>query len=203
MRLKTSAALMSMDAPVTLASVPAPSADIMFAMAKEGVLETLECMPSIEMKDAPPVDLAICMATPAVPDEGPGAEVRQQTNAVEAELRLRYAQEVATRAAIRFSSSSPTSTKTGATRRKRSFVVAVDDEHDANEDEQQQEHLQKHGEGEGEESIENDVQHKQKSPNVGGNVVPFRRRRSSTGEGRKRILDSTTLSENKEIPNTA
>jgi len=78
--------------------------EITYALASRGA-SFLECLPSIEMKDAPSIDLATCMATPVIPDEGPGAEVRQRAAAIateaQAQLRLRYAEEITARAAVR------------------------------------------------------------------------------------------------------
>ena len=103
--VKTSA--IAMDAPVdsALPLSPGPSgSEIVYSLTSRG-LTSLECLPSIEMKDAPPVDIAFCMATPVVPDEGPGAEVRERAANMaaqaEAQLRLRYAEEIAARAAVR------------------------------------------------------------------------------------------------------
>ncbi len=90
--------------PDTTIISPAPSMEINYALASRGV-SFLECLPSIEMKDAPSLDLATCMATPVIPDEGTGAEVRQRAAAIaneaEVELRLRYAEEITARAAVR------------------------------------------------------------------------------------------------------
>jgi hypothetical protein len=84
----------------------APASELVYAVSTEG-FQTLECLPSIEMKDAPPLDIAMCMASPMIPEEGPGAEARQRAAAmaarVEAELRMRYVQEVAARSALRVS----------------------------------------------------------------------------------------------------
>ena len=89
------------------AQVPPPSSEIAYAFASEGIT-SIECLP-LEMKTAPSLsasmDLAMCMATPVIPDEGPGAEVRQRVAAIgaqaEAQLRLRYAEEIASRAVVR------------------------------------------------------------------------------------------------------
>lgn len=86
---------------------PVPSADIVYAIATKGLPST-ECLASMEMKDAPSLDLAVCMATPVVPDEGPGVEVRQRIAAItkqaEFQIRLRYAEEIAARTAVRMRS---------------------------------------------------------------------------------------------------
>ena len=102
--VKTSAVLVDSPMETSLPLSPAPSADLVFAIATKGLPST-ECLANIEMKDAPSLDLAMCMATPVVPDEGPGAEVRQRAAAMNAQaemqLRLRYAEEIAARAAVR------------------------------------------------------------------------------------------------------
>ncbi|KAL4513372.1 hypothetical protein Ndes2526B_g05049 [Nannochloris sp. 'desiccata'] len=100
------ASAMALDAPPdTTIGSPAPQPEISYALASRGI-SFLECLPSIEMKDAPSVDLATCMATPVIPDEGPGAEVRQRAAAIatqaEEQLRLRYAEEITARVAVRF-----------------------------------------------------------------------------------------------------
>ena len=97
---------MAFDAPpdTTIPMSPAPSTEITYALASRGI-SFLECLPSIEMKDAPSLDLATCMATPVIPDDGLGAEVRQRAAAIateaEAQLRLRYVEEITARAAVR------------------------------------------------------------------------------------------------------
>jgi hypothetical protein len=89
----------------TVMMSPAPSAEVTYALASSGVASFLECLPNIEMKDAPSVDIAQCMLNEIIPDEGIGAEVRQRAaalaNEAEIEIRLRYAEEITARAAVR------------------------------------------------------------------------------------------------------
>lgn len=95
--------------PADVVSAPLPpsgNTEVVFAMTTESFATAMECLPNLEMSDAPPLEVASCMATPVIPDDGgPGAEVRQRVGALnaqaEAQLRLRYAEEVTARAAVR------------------------------------------------------------------------------------------------------
>lgn len=95
------------NADTTALHVQGPSStEVVFAITKESFATAMECLPSLEMADAPPVDVAVCMATPVVPDEGGhGEEIRQRAASlgqrVETELRLRYVEEITSRAAVR------------------------------------------------------------------------------------------------------
>jgi hypothetical protein len=110
------ASAMALDAPphTTIVSPGPAGPEIAYALASRGA-SFLECLPNIEMKDAPSVDLATCMATPVIPDEGPGAEVRQRAAAIateaEEQLRLRYAEEITARAAVRLGRGTSSSRK--------------------------------------------------------------------------------------------
>ena len=112
MRARVKIGAVSMDMPIAGVETnamhgqgPSPT-EVVFAITKESFATAMECLPSLEMADAPPVEVAVCMATPVVPDEGGhGEEIRQRAASlgerVETELRLRYAEEVALRAATR------------------------------------------------------------------------------------------------------
>jgi hypothetical protein len=121
----------SLPADVVSAPLPTSGTEVVFAMTTESFATAMECLPNLEMSDAPPLEVATCMATPVIPDDGgPGAEVRQRVGALgaqaEAQLRLRYAEEITARAAVRL---------TRLRSRKRSLddldlheVVVIDDD---------------------------------------------------------------------------
>lgn len=105
----------SLDVPPSPSAPSVHDSDLVYAVASKGLTAT-ECLASIEMEQAPPLvqvssseqrlralDVAACMATPVLPDEGNGELVQKTASKLgaraEAQLRLRYAQEITNAAA--------------------------------------------------------------------------------------------------------